>query len=55
MYAYRISYLKMVKHLGWVACSFRTTADAVELHKSALAIQRHAGQVCEVVVEALGA
>ena len=55
MYAYRISYLKMVKHLGWVPCSFRTTECAVEHHKAALAIQRHAGQVCEVVVEPLGA
>lgn len=55
MYAYRISFLKMVKHFGWVPCSFRTTECAVELHRSALAIQRHAGLVCEVKVEALGA
>lgn len=53
MYQFRISYLKFERSLGWVACSFRTTADAVEQHKSALAIRRHAGEVSSVVVEAL--
>lgn len=50
MYSYLISYVVLHKILGRCSASFRTTADAVEMHRSALAIRCHAGEICEVSI-----
>ena len=50
MYTHRITYTRNIRHIGEVSCSFRTVADAVDLHMAALAKQ---GDVSMIVVELL--
>jgi len=50
MYTHRITYTRQLPHLGPVACSFRTVADAVAVHVIALSKQR---EVFMVKVEEL--
>lgn len=55
MFTHLISYLVFHKYLGLVPASFRTTDDAVEMHRKALAIRCHAGEVCNVVIAPIAA
>ena len=54
MYTYRITFALRHRYLGWIEDqSFRTTDDAVELHRSAFRIREHAGEVRNVRIEAI--
>lgn len=44
-YTHQISFFKKSRSLGWVACNFRTTHDALRLHLSSLYKMQTNGRV----------